>query len=365
MRSTKQNLDNNKFVQLTGNTLNLSGDTTFYNGINLVSSGSTSHNLGVTNDGRLLIDGNELLSPTRESMSWFYNTGTTDQDPGFNNFSLSSDELSGVTWMNFSSIMRGTDVSSYIDDLTSGSTIVGIQIDDENNKLSFIADEGIVVYSNYVHVPVLRIVDYGGSFENNVEVVSNFSFKSEASGGGHIIKQDASGIVTQLPQQSNLIFRTNENGVAINLPTSGATGIDLKFESSLDVDPTGKQAGDIWGVNSNNTKTEAQQTAIMDHYLNSVEANISADGQLSTILLAGYKLDTVRAKEESGVNMGDVSLSSTSGGTEIVNSYSIVANMDDELTLSKKYFSSVNDTELYVNGITGGTMSLYFTQKKV
>jgi hypothetical protein len=370
MRDTKPNLSNDRFEQFDDEILSLSGETEIYGKLeieqgaefNIYSSGGTKYNFGLSDEGGILINNEPINTPTRESMTWYYNLSTTDQDPGTNNFNTSNSDLSQTTWVNFSKTMRGIDISSYIDDLISGSTVIGIQIDDDTKYLSFISND-ITEYSTYVHVPVAEVVDSGVRYDSGATVTTNFSFKQESSGGGHVIKQDADGSVTELPQQTNLTIKTNgETAVTNNVPNN-STDVELKLAASVDLDVTGLNAGDLISRNPSNDGYEHQATKYDETLLSSTEENISSDGLLSTMLLADYGILMIKVGGD-GVNaIGGLNIGSTSGGTDIVNNHIVgTGNTLVAVELEKSYFNKYDDTDLYVSNSNwnGGSISIEY-----
>jgi len=190
-----------------------------------------------------------------------------------------------------------------------------------------------------------------------------------STGGGHTIKNNAG---TALSPETYLTFKTNGIGTEIAADNAGATSTDIspRLNSLVDVDPTGIADGDVWSYDVAGSKTVPQPTVPYTDILRSVEANISTDKILSTYLPAGYQIDTIIIIETSGNAAGDITISSTSGGTDIVNAQTVGASADVKAVLVNTngvYFSSVNDTDMYVSSSSwgSGVVSIYFTMEKI
>jgi len=189
---------------------------------------------------------------------------------------------------------------------------------------------------------------------------------SGGGGGGHTYQEN--GVAVTQRAARNIITNGSKN-VLVDDPTNDETDEIWYFEVCADLDPIGKQDGDAWAYNSTSGKTEPVSTAPFDNILNSSEANISANGQLSTILPAGYKIDTITVSETSSNAAGSISIGTAALATQIVNAYTVSADEDSEMTLvaSGQYQSRTTDTDLYVSSSSwgSGVITIYFTFKKV
>jgi hypothetical protein len=171
-----------------------------------------------------------------------------------------------------------------------------------------------------------------------------------------------------LTDRAAVNFLTNGNGTLMTDDSGDdETEVSLQFALNTDVDMTGVQDGDVVNFNSSSSKYEPISTAPFDDVLLSTEANLSADGQLSIILPAGYKIDTIILLETSSNAAGNISVGSTSLGTDIVSAVTVGADADLLATLATVYFSSVNDTDLFISSSAWGSgiVQIYFTFIKV
>jgi len=142
------------------------------------------------------------------------------------------------------------------------------------------------------------------------------------------------------------------------------------MEANTDVDMTGVQDADVVNYNLLTEKFEPISSKVFDEILHSVEANISADGQLSSIIPAGYVLSAVVITENSSNAAGSISIGLSSGTNEIVNAQSVLADDDIKAILTDTngyYKSMVNDTDLFISSTAWGSSSItvYFTMIKI
>jgi len=191
-------------------------------------------------------------------------------------------------------------------------------------------------------------------------------FEGGAGGGGHEIQENGAAS----PQEDVLNIITNGLEVVVFNVSGVSTDIELKFKANTDVDMTGVQDTDIVHYNAVTEKFEPNPSKVFDDILHSVEANVSADGQLSIIVPHGYKVDSVVITENSGNAAGDISIGNIASGGQVVSGQSILADDDIKATLVDSngvYFSMVNDTDLFISSTAWGSSSVtvYFTMIKI
>jgi len=270
---------------------------------------------------------------------------------------------SGVNFP-FKSLKAGTGIamSCTTTDITFCSTITQAEINTASNLGS-----GVGIYASKSGVD-LRFKSLSAG--TNITITTGSTkITINSTGGGHTIKNNAG---TALSPETYLTFKTNGIGTEIAADNAGATSTDIspRLNSLVDVDPTGIADGDVWSYDVAGSKTVPQPTVPYTDILRSVEANISTDKILSTYLPAGYQIDTIIIIETSGNAAGDITISSTSGGTDIVNAQTVGASADVKAVLVNTngvYFSSVNDTDMYVSSSSwgSGVVSIYFTMEKI
>lgn len=149
--------------------------------------------------------------------------------------------------------------------------------------------------------------------------------------------------------------------------TGDKTIVEHLFGLESNVDEAGISAGDVLQRNATNTGYDFIQSKIFDEILRASESAISSNTQLSIIIPAGYKIDAIVIRETSGNNAGNISIGITNGTDEIVSTEEILANADILAPIGQEYFSSVNDTNLYVSSSSWGTgvITIYVTIKKI
>lgn len=202
----------------------------------------------------------------------------------------------------------------------------------------------------------LRLID---------SVWEEVSRNAVGAGGGHIYKENGSATIVEGTRN---IVNNGTKQVLVN-----EVGVETEehqfFEVALDVDPTGKADGDVWGYNQATGKTEPVSTTPQNFYLNNVEANLTADAQLSIILTAGYKIDTIILKETAGNAVtGGIDIGSTTSGNDIVSAEAVSASSENDATIIKPFFSTTTDTDLYISAATAwnnADITVYITLKKV
>lgn len=197
-----------------------------------------------------------------------------------------------------------------------------------------------------------------GHADNNLS--NNANWDGIAAGGGHIIRSGA----VDLTQREALNF----TGLSVEDDSAnGETDIEANIETLADVDPAGKQDGDVWSYNSTSEKTEPAATAPFTDLLRSSDANISANGKLSTFLPAGYRIGSIVITEDSGNAAGNISIGTAALGTQIVNAETVASDADLKATIVSDYQSKVNDTDLYISSSAwgSGVVSIYFSFIKI
>ena len=152
-----------------------------------------------------------------------------------------------------------------------------------------------------------------------------------------------------LQYKDNKIAAIGEDGTVFDLTIS-------TFEALTDVgtinerDVVLKQGGVYTGLPSEN----------FDSVLFETEIDLSADQQLPFSLPAKYSISNIRIKETSNNAAGNVSIGSTSGGTDIVNAVTVGAQADlrsvnGGITIAKQAFSDSADMELWISSSAWGS----------
>lgn len=291
---------------------------------------------------------------------WNFNTSTTNADPGDNNFNVDNVNLSLVTWVNFSNVMDNKDLSSVLDNLTDGDPIVITQNDDTTKFLILTVSGDTTQTATHTHVNV-SVDDSGNLFDSGSGCTTSLYFDEQSGIAGHTIREN--GI--DKTQRSYLNFITSSDVITDD---GTNTIITLTVDSLNDVNTTGRNDGSVFTYNSVTGKHDYIDTVYFNQLINTQEANVSSTGQLSTIVEAGYKIDTIIIEESSGNNAGDISLSLTSGNTgEIIYQQTVNANNVIDVPLGQEFFSINNDTDLYISSSSWGSsvINIYFTFKKV
>lgn len=164
----------------------------------------------------------------------------------------------------------------------------------------------------------------------------------EADGGGHIIQNDG----VSLPQQEilNIIGALIEDNAV-----DGKTKLTLLYSLLNDVDTTGIINGDLMQYNSTSEKYEPVSVAPFDDLLSVSEA-VTAVGLSSLFLKANYSIAGIRIESSTGT--GSLNIGTTNGGSEIA-SVSDITGLNDVIEIDSRYFSDVNDTDIYLTGFTG------------
>jgi len=216
-----------------------------------------------------------------------------------------------------------------------------------------------------------------GAFINDTSITVNLLYqyngtvvKLTGDGGstsaGHVIKNNTG---TSLTARTNLTVKTNGIGTEAAVDNSGAdsTDISMRVLSAVDTNPTGIADGDLLKYDLASTTIIPQSVAPFMMILNESEANLAANGILTTYLLAGYKIDTIIIKNQTANAAGNISIGTSAAGTQIVNAATVGASAVVDCTLVEDFFSDVNDTDLYISSSTWGTgvVTVYFTFKRI
>jgi len=345
-------------------------------------------------------------------LSWDFDTLTTDGDPGSGKFRMNNATPASVTEIYFSKTSKqGIDVSNVLLDISSGAEIQIIQSDDVLNYI--IGTVGTVVDdTDYVKVPI-TITDSGVLFGSGKECSTSLYYETSINIADEIhaasskttpVDADEIGLVdsagawglkkltwTNLKATLKTYFDTlysaaaghtikdagtaQTNRAGLNFTgfkvsddaVNDETDVEAQFDKLTDVDISGRANGDLPVYNSISEKMEFEGTTPFDEITHSSDANISANGKLSTILPAGYKINTIIITETSSNAAGNISIGTASAGTQIVNAETVGASADLKATIISDYQSNVNDTDLYVSSSAwgSGVITIYFTFIKV
>lgn len=181
------------------------------------------------------------------------------------------------------------------------------------------------------------------------------SFGGGGSSGGHTWYLNDVEIETTARAKLNV----QDNGEIPSVVDDGTNDQILYYlylANALDYDPSTQQAGDAMCRNAANDGFEPV-AVIVDEKLTepSVEPSLSADGLLDVIIPAGYKIESIIVNETASNAAGNISIGTAASGTQVVNAFAVVADDDKIMTLVADYFSSVNDTDLYVSSSAWGT----------
>jgi len=183
---------------------------------------------------------------------------------------------------------------------------------------------------------------------------------------GHVIKEN--GVSSPIRTNLNFVSANNEDIIKDD-SANDETDIELTLKSLNDFDATGLIAGSFIIRNLSNTGFISIQGVPFDLIKNSTESNISSDRMLLTYIPAGYAIEEIIIVNETANAAGNISIGSTESGTNIINALTVGANADIRTTIVTNYFSSVNDTYMYISSSDWGTesafISIYFTLKKV
>ena len=168
-----------------------------------------------------------------------------------------------------------------------------------------------------------------------------------------------SGYVFVYSKTDNRLYLKDSNGNEFLVSGS--------IEGALDSEISGLLDNDIIRYDANLQKFVNVPSIEYDGLLRLTQTNVSSNMQLTLIVPAGYIIDECVIVETSGATAGDISLGTSSGATEIINNYTIDASDDKVVPLGQQYFSSVNDTNLYISSTSwgNGIINIYLLIKKI
>lgn len=97
------------------------------------------------------------------------------------------------------------------------------------------------------------------------------------------------------------------------------------------------------------------------------QLNISSNTILIFKLLKNYKIQDIIIKEVGGYDAGNITIESSSGVSDIVNLETVSANSLVDCLISKRLFSLISDTNLYIrsNNWGSGVVDVYITIRKI
>jgi len=181
-----------------------------------------------------------------------------------------------------------------------------------------------------------------------------------AGGSAHLLKDTG----TPFPARAAINFITNDTSIILSDDALGnETEITLKFLSLFDIDPTGVSDGDLFSYSSTTGKLSSISVAPYSDTLYSSEV-LSADGLLSTIIPADYSIAGIRIAADGTTSAGTIDLGSAALGTDIVEGFVLTTTINEYAPIKDVYFSDVNDTDLYLTGLTLGYVTVYFRFEK-
>lgn len=199
----------------------------------------------------------------------------------------------------------------------------------------------------------LRLVD-----DEWFEIMSTKGGSSGA--GGHTIADDGVGMTARGTLNFIGFTMTDDAG-------NDETEVEHLFGDESNVDNTNQAEGTakVWDA-TNGYYTDQEQEEF-DLLLNLTETNLSADGQLSLYLPAGYLIEHIFVNETAAAAAGNISIGTAASGTQVVNAFTVGASADAEMTLVAGYFSITADTDLYVSSSSwgSGVISLMIVCRKI
>lgn len=193
--------------------------------------------------------------------------------------------------------------------------------------------------------------------------VSNTKESGGGGSGGHIYKENG---VVQATREGRNVITNGSKTVFTDDPTNDETDEEWQFEVGTDVDPTGKQDGDVWGYNNSTSKTEPVQTKLDQRILTGVPEVVSGlvdttQTLLSTIQQAGYEVKGYINNDSAVAITG---LVITDGTTNLFTPIDFIANeKGKKFTIPDSYFDPDNDKDFYYYVTTGNAanVTIYFT----
>ena len=307
--------------------------------------------LELTGDGS---SGRTKITP----ISWKFDDATTLVDPtnGFVNFDNS--DLSLSTEGRFNNISELPFDASNILANAEGKDVLIVQ-EDDSTKFIFFAVDTVVDAGTYQRLQY-TVLDSGVIFDDGVSLITTFVAGAISIGsGGHTI-QDINNV--NKPQETILKYKGRVDSEV------DKTTIIPEFLTQNDYDNTGQQASNVVVINTTNDGITSEGTESYDSMYNSEEANINSNTLLSIVALAGYNINSIIIKENSGNNAGNINISLTSSYLgEIVLNQTVNASETIDAEIVKKFFSTTINTDLYISSTAWGSsnISIYITFLKV
>lgn len=172
---------------------------------------------------------------------------------------------------------------------------------------------------------------------------------------------------TTPPSSYVFIYSKSDNRLYLKDSDGNESLVSGSIQSALDSEMSGLLEGDIIIFDATIQKFVNIASTEFDGLLKISQTNISTDSQLTIIVPGGYIIDSCVIVEISGYTVGDVSLGTSVGTSEIINSYTIDASDDKKIPLGQQYFSSVSTTSLYVSSTAwgDGIINIYLLIKKI
>lgn len=163
------------------------------------------------------------------------------------------------------------------------------------------------------------------------------------------------------------IYSKSDNRLYLKDSSGTEALVSGSIEGALDSEMSGLLDNDVIMYDGNIQKFVNVPSVEYDGLLRLSQTNISSNIQLTLKIPQGYMIDDCVIMETSGYTAGDISLGISSGTTEIINNYTISANDDKIVPLGQQYFSSVNDTNLYISSTSwgNGIINIYLLIKKI
>lgn len=237
----------------------------------------------------------------------------------------------------------------------------GSGIDIGPNKIKEIKTEGLVLNTTEDSILATIATDFDlyGPITYNSLNLTNITLVAKHVKYGHLIKDN--DIIKQQKEYLNFKGLLIEN-------LGNDTIVEAKFEKLTDVNSLNKEDGDIPVYNAATNKIELQKSIVDTNTLRAVEPHKKLANQiLFAIVPKGYMIQFVIMKEVGNNAAGNIGVGTTLTGTDIIAPTTMNANAEVKAVISKDYFSSLVDTNLYLNSSLwgNGEVSLYFTFVKL